>query len=76
MGEASVLLWVMRFPLPSLPASNESAMNYEGLGLLLSQHLLFLAALTFHEFRRSTAGFSERDPHRMMRMRDLDEGLV
>jgi hypothetical protein len=23
-----------------------------------------------------TAGFSERDPHRMMHMRDLDEGLV
>ena len=23
-----------------------------------------------------TAGFSERDPHRMMRMRDPDEGLV
>jgi hypothetical protein len=24
----------------------------------------------------TTAGFSERDPHRMMHMRDLDEGLV
>jgi hypothetical protein len=24
----------------------------------------------------ATAGFSERDPHRMMHMRDLDEGLV
>jgi len=24
----------------------------------------------------SYSGFSERDPHRMMRMRDLDEGLV
>ena len=54
MGDASVLLWVTRFTLPFLPASDESAMNYEGLGLLFSRHLLFFAALTFHEFRRSS----------------------
>jgi hypothetical protein len=33
----------------------------------------------FSEVRRHgvlTAGFSERDPHRMMRMRDFDEELV
>jgi hypothetical protein len=51
MGDASVLLWVMRFPLPFLLASDESAMNCEGLGLLFSRHLLFFAALTFHELR-------------------------
>jgi hypothetical protein len=50
MNDASVLLWITRFPLPFLPASDEFAMNYEGLGFLISRDLLFIAALTFHGF--------------------------